>query len=272
MELSNGRQTGMRRFAAKVYYDGTAFYGSQRQPGRRTVEGELLRALRSFGEVLNFRSAGRTDRFVSALGNVFAFDSDRRLPPRAINAELPPEIRVLSIREVPPNFHPRYDALHRTYRYFLYDEGFDIDAIRRACRILEGEHSFHNFTRARGKNCTRRLLRVTAKKRHHVVVLSFKGESFLWEMVRRLVSALAMVGRGELAPEELEEALSPGVERRFPASPPQFLVLWEVAYEFEFEHEAYSVARLVRELEKRFRELWAGAAMAGEMREQLLRS
>ncbi|NOZ58671.1 MAG: tRNA pseudouridine(38-40) synthase TruA [Euryarchaeota archaeon] len=257
------------RLAAKVYYDGTAFYGSQRQPDRRTVEGELLRALRSLGEVRNFKSAGRTDRFVSALGNVFAFDMDRKLPPRAVNARLCPELRVLAIREVPGHFHPRYDALHRTYRYFLYDEGFDLGAIREACRLLEGEHSFHNFTRARGKNYTRRLLSVTAERRGEVVVLTFKGESFLWEMVRRLTSAIAMVGRGELSLEALEEALLPGVERKFPAAPPQFLVLWEVAYDFEFEHEEYTAGKLSQQLEERFAALCAQAAIAGAMSAEL---
>ncbi len=259
----------MTKFAVKVYYDGTAFYGSQRQPEKRTVEGELLRALSAFGEVRNFKSAGRTDRGVSALGNVFAFDMERKPEPRAINARLSRDIRVLAIREVPADFHPRYDALHRTYRYFLYDEGFDLGAIKQACSILEGEHSFHNFTRAREKNYTRRLLRVTADRKGEVIVLTFKGESFLWEMVRRLTSAIAMVGKGELSVEALEEALHPEVERKFSAAPPEFLVLWHVAYEFEFEHEEYSTAQLVAQLRERFSSLYAQAALAKAMFEEL---
>ena len=257
------------RFAAKVYYDGSAFYGSQRQPEKRTVEGELLRALSTFGEVENFKSAGRTDRGVSALGNVFAFDMEKKPEPRAINAYLSRDIRVLAVREVPESFHPRYDALHRTYKYFLYDEGFDLEAIKKACRILEGEHSFHNFTRAREKNYTRRLLEVAADKKGEVIVLTFKGESFLWEMVRRLTSAVAMVGRGELTLEELEEALQPEVERKFSASPPEFLVLWEVAYEFEFEHEEYSTAKLASTLEERFKKLYTSAEIARQMSGEL---
>ncbi|WP_456475631.1 tRNA pseudouridine(38-40) synthase TruA [Candidatus Pyrohabitans sp.] len=257
------------RFAAKVYYDGTAFYGSQRQPEKRTVEGELLRALSTFGEVRNFKSAGRTDRGVSALGNVFAFEIATKPEPRAVNAQLSRDIRVLAIREVPESFHPRYKALHRTYKYFLYDEGFDVEAIGRACRLLEGEHSFHNFTRARGKNCMRKLLRVSADKNGEVIVLTFKGESFLWEMVRRLTSALVMVGRGELSLEVLEEALHPGVERTFSAAPPEFLVLWEVAYEFEFEHEEYTVRQLVALLRERFSSLYAKAALARAMYQEL---
>jgi tRNA pseudouridine38-40 synthase len=256
------------RFAAKVYYEGTAFYGSQRQPAKRTVEGELMRALSTFGEVKNFKSAGRTDRGVSALGNVFAFDMDRKLEPRAINAQLSRDIRVLAIREVPESFHPRYDALHRTYKYFLYDEGFDLEAIKQACSILEGEHSFHNFTRAREKNYTRRLLRVTADRKGEVIVLTFKGESFLWEMVRRLTGAIVMVGKGELSLEALEEALHTEVERKFSAAPPEFLVLWEVAYKFEFEHEGYTVRQLVAQLRERFSSLYAQAALAKAMHEE----
>ncbi len=263
------RSVHLRRFAAKVYYEGHAFHGSQRQRDVRTVEGELLRVLRRFGAGEWFKSAGRTDRGVSALGNVFAFELPRHLPPRAFNAYLPEEIRVLGVREVDRDFHPRYSALSRTYRYFAPDEGYTMSRIERACRVLEGRHSFHSFTCDRERNPERHLLEVRAERAGGVVVLTFRGESFLREMVRRMCTAVLLAGAGEIGVEEIEEALKPGVQRVFPPSPPEFLVLWEVEYGFEFEHEEYTLRMLGQRLKQRLRAFMAGTEMSRQAMDAL---
>jgi len=255
----------MRRFAAKVYYEGHGFYGSQRQNGLRTVEGELLKVLRRFGCGEWFKSAGRTDRFVSALGNVFAYELPKPMPPRALNAFLPEDLRVLAVREVDESFHPRYAALSRTYRYFAPDRGYSMRRVERACSVLVGRHSFHSFTCDRQRNTVRRLMEVRAERLGGVVVLSFRGESFLREMVRRLCTAVLLAGAGEIEVEEIEEALEPGVQRCFPPAPPEYLVLWEVEYGFEFEHEEYSLRQLVQRLQHRLEQLVAGAEMSRQM-------
>ncbi len=255
----------MRRFAAKVYYEGHGFHGSQRQKGLRTVEGEFLRVLERFGAGEWFKSAGRTDRFVSALGNVFGFELPSALPPRAFNAYLPEDLRVLAVREVDASFHPRYSAISRTYRYFAPDRGYSLRRVREACSVLAGRHSFHNFTCERERSTVRNLLEVGAERQGGVLVLSFRGESFLREMVRRLCTAVLLAGMGEIGAAEIEEALEPGVLRPFPPSPPEFLVLWEVEYGFEFEHEEYTAERLARRLQERLEHLIAGAEMSRQM-------
>ena len=113
-----------RRYAIKVCYEGRGFSGSQRQPALRTVEGEFLSALDGLKiNYTDFKAAGRTDRGVSALGNVFALTTESGLiSPRIINSELPLDIRVLAVKTVVSGFNPRF-AVERVYKYFLPDGG-----------------------------------------------------------------------------------------------------------------------------------------------------
>jgi len=251
------------RLALKVYYDGRGFHGSQIQPDRRTVEGELLKALNKLGaEVRNFQGAARTDRGVSALGNVYAFDTEKSLLPRAVNSFLPADIRVIAALEVHAGFNPRYDARLKVYKYFLHDEGYDLGKMRRAAKLFEGVHSFHNFCRLeRDRSPVRRLKKIIIEKQGDVVVLTFAGESFLWQMVRRLVTALRRAGKEEVSLEELRESLEVSCSRKFPPSPLEALVLWEVRYDFEFQVEDYSRKKLRREIHGRLIKSRVRAAM-----------
>ncbi|MEE8402888.1 MAG: tRNA pseudouridine(38-40) synthase TruA [Candidatus Hydrothermarchaeaceae archaeon] len=234
------------RQALKVYYDGGNFFGSQRQPDRRTVEGELLKALGELKiEVKDFKSACRTDRGVSALGNVFALTCDSKLIPGAINSKLPGDIRVLAAREVDDKFNPRYGALGKTYKYFLYDEGYSIGNLKKAARVFKGEHSFHNFAILEGRNPVRNITDIEVKKAGSFFIFTISGESFLWQMIRRMASAFKMDSG------DIERLLDPGYQSKIPPSPPENLVLWSVEYPFEFEHEAYSAERLKKDILKK---------------------
>lgn len=240
------------RYALKVYYDGGAFYGSQIQPDKRTVEGELLKALKKFElEVGNFQGAARTDRGVSALGNVYAFDADRPPIPRALNSFLPWDVRVLAWAEVEEDFNPRRMAVEKVYKYFLLDRDYDLDAMRKAAELFKGVHSFHNYCRDEGRDPVRQLRTVRLERQGDVIVLTFIGKSFLWEMVRRLVTALRLVGEGRLAGEEIQRSLIEKSGTKLPPSPPEYLLLWRVVYDFRFEWEEYSARRLSEELLKR---------------------
>ena len=240
------------RQALKVYYDGKNFFGSQRQPDKRTVEGELLGALRKLKiGVKDFKCAGRTDRGASALGNVFALTCDLKPIPGAINSKLSADIRVLAAREVDDKFDPRYEASGRTYKYFLYDGGYSISRIKKAAKAFRGEHSFHNFAILEGRSPSRNIKNIEVKKASGFFVFTISGESFLWQMVRRMVNALKMAGDGQVAPEDIERLLSPEYRSKIPPLPPDNLVLWEVEYPFEFENEARSVKRLREDILKR---------------------
>lgn len=232
----------------KAYYDGRNFKGSQIQPDQRTVEGEIVRRLSRLG-IENLKSAGRTDAGVSALGNVFCFRLRRDYPLKAMNALLPDDIVFWASARVNQEFNPRH-AKERIYKYFLYDTGYSMKRLRQAAELLSGEHSFHSFARLEpGKNPVREVW-ITLEKHSKVVVLTFRGRSFLWQMVRRLVSAIALAGSGDVELAELEEALT---ERRsFPPAPPENLVLWDVKYEWEFSTDPESLQLLRKKLEERF--------------------
>lgn len=235
------------RLALKVYYNGRDFHGSQIQPRKRTVEGELLKSLEKLGiAASNFQRAARTDRGVSALGNVYAFDADKDVSPRALNSFLPRDIRVLSAIVVPAGFNPRFGAQEKVYKYFLYDEGYSLRKMREAAMEFQGKHSFHNFSIIEKKNPIRKISRVEVKRHGDIFVLAFRGESFLWQMVRRVVTALKLTGKGALSRTELRKYFDPAVSEKFPPSQAEGLVLWEIKYPFKFSDEEYSTKQLSR--------------------------
>lgn len=240
------------RAALKVYYDGRNFFGSQRQPDKRTAEGELLESLSKLNiEVKDFKSACRTDRGVSALGNVFALSSNSKIIPSAINSALPKDIRVLGARRVDYNFNPRYEAHGKTYKYFLYDEGYKVSKMKKASEAFIGEHNFHNFAKLEGRNPIRSIKKIEIEKTGDFFVFTISGKSFLYQMVRRMVNALKTVGDGLMAPGEIKKLLDPKHDNIIYPLPPENLVLWEVEYPFEIGHDEYSVKRLKKEISKR---------------------
>lgn len=258
------------RQALKVYYDGRSFFGSQRQPDKRTVEGDILKSLRKLKISVNdFKTACRTDRGVSALGSVFALTSDSRLIPGAINSKLPEDIRVLAAREVDDSFNPRYEALGRTYRYFLYDEGYSISAIKKAAKAFRGRHSFHNFSILEGRSPVRNIKKIDVKKSRDFFIITISGESFLWQMVRRIANALKMVGDGQIGPGDISELLNPECKKKIPPLPAENLVLWEVEYPFEFRHDSRSVKKLKGDILKRQTEARREALVSGLLLDEL---
>lgn len=259
------------RYAVKLFYDGGVFHGSQIQPNVRTVEGDFLNALKGLNiEFNDFQAAGRTDRGVSALCNVFAVSTDSGLlKPRVLNAQLPGDIRVLSVKNVGDDFNPRKDAVERVYKYFLFDADYDLKALKKAIGLFEGEHSFHNFAILDGKDPIRRIRRCELSRRGEILILTFVGESFLWQMIRRMVTALVMVGRGELEIGDLEACFDPKVENKFSPSKAENLVLWDVKYGFEFEDEEYSRENLVSMISLKIRDIREEVAISEEILKEI---
>jgi tRNA pseudouridine38-40 synthase len=103
-----------------------------------------------------------------------------------------------------------------------------------------GEKSFHNFSVADDRNPLRRIKSVEIEKKEDVLVLTFSGESFLWQMVRRMTTALKLAGKGEISAAELRELFNKQTEKKISPSPPENLVLWETVYSFKFNPEEYS--------------------------------
>lgn len=224
------------RVAVKVGYVGEGFFGYQRQPGRRTVEGCILQALEEAGLIgdergSRFASAGRTDRGVNALGQVIAFDPEGS--PKAIcermNSRLPREIFALGWAAVPAGFNPRTHARMRTYLYLL-NERLPLSALRSSSRVFEGEHDFSQFSRPSERRTIRSVERIRVEG-GQPTRLYFTAKGFLWTQVRRMVSAIRLMALGELKVDEVVGALGGVCRLALPPAPAENLILWRIEYD-----------------------------------------
>lgn len=243
-----------QRFAAGLEYDGSGFFGWQTQSHARSVQFVLNAALATVAnEPITTAGAGRTDAGVHACGQVVHFDSAARRSLRAwllgVNSNLPPDVVLTWVRQVPADFHARYSATARTYRYVIRNREVRsaLDRDRAWCHrgeLLEdrmaaagvhllGEHDFSAF---RGAGCqarspVRRIDRLTVTRAGDSVVIEVRANGFLYHMVRNIVGALARVGAGAAEPD-WAGALLAGRDRRLgaPTAPPQGLYLAEVHY------------------------------------------
>jgi len=218
------------RVALRFGYDGRRFHGYARQPNVHTVEGEILRALdRINARHIRFRSASRTDRGVSAISNVVAFDTNFRPEehPRALNANMD-WVFVNGWAEVDIDFDPR-KARMRWYRYHLFGE-HDIEVMKDVASLFTGKHDFSVFARMEeGRNPVREIKRIEFGEEEGISFIDIRAQSFLWQMVRRLVGAMFSVESGERSIEDVERALK-GEKIIFRIAPPELLFLMSVEY------------------------------------------
>ena len=250
---------GPQRCAMAVLeYDGTAFAGSQVQPNARTVQGELEEALnRLIGERTRVRLAGRTDAGVHATGQVAAFclprrGSDARIGGwpelrKRLNAVLPPDLAVRSLRPAPPGFDPRRDAQWRVYRYRVRDGGdrrpgerhrtleiddrLDVAAMQAAAARMVGERDFASLGSDAHGRTVRHLAEVRVTRRGSLVEVRVTANAFLRRMVRSIVAILLAAGRGRLGAEDVDQLLA-GRGRALDgrAAPARGLTLERVVY------------------------------------------
>jgi tRNA pseudouridine38-40 synthase len=221
------------RLAFRVSYLGSRFYGSQMQADHRTVEGEFVAACQRLSlfddwRKAGFLSAGRTDRGVHACGQVIAFSTDA--PDRArtvINTQLPPDLWCSEYAYVSPEFHPRYDAKSRTYRYYFSRSPHDPAAMNRAAQHFLGSHNFTNFARVKDKNPYRNILAACVEEEDGFVFFEVKAESFLWHQVRCMASALLLVGDGEADEGSITRLLETDADRPLQPAPAEGLILWD---------------------------------------------
>lgn len=232
------------RLALKFGYDGRAFHGFSRQPGQRTVEGEILRALGEMGVLgpgkgprdIGYGAASRTDAGVSAIGNVLALDTAFRKDAllRALNARLE-DIWFHSVAEVPDGFQPRHAAM-RWYRYHLMaDEAGDLRALKGALRLFSGKHDFTNFCRPEGRSAVRSIQKLAVRRSGPFISVDLFSMGFLWNQVRRIMGAALGVSRGELKVAEVKQALDhPRKRADLGLAAAEPLILMDVAYDFQF--------------------------------------
>jgi tRNA pseudouridine38-40 synthase len=245
------------RLKLTLAYDGAAFRGWQSQPGGGAVQDVLQEALTKLagGAKISVQGAGRTDAGVHALGQVAHADvpdgrGDGKFWQRALNATLPPTLRVMSCVRARPGFHARYTATGKTYDYVLWTGPVlpphragrawhvhpapDPVLLRRAAAVLCGAHDFRGFAANRGTpvHDTRRHLRcVRVSGRGPEIRLRFEGDGFLYKMVRMLVAAMVCVARRRAGLDDLQARLTgraTGLPRA--VAPPGGLCLRGVSY------------------------------------------
>ncbi|WP_456487968.1 tRNA pseudouridine(38-40) synthase TruA [Candidatus Alkanophaga liquidiphilum] len=246
------------RIALKLAYIGTKYHGSQTQPGVPTIEDELFRALKRLNlfedrRAARYSAAGRTDRGVHALSQVVAFDLRRELSeaelkmlPRMITSMLPDDIWVLAAAEVPNDFNARRDATLRRYKYFLLNEGFDVERMQEAAEVFLGRHDFRNFTVKPQGNTVREVKKIEIHEQGRFLVIDIAANAFVHGMIRKIASALKRVGWGKCDVMWLERLLRLEIEDKIELAPPFALVLWEVHYDkhaLSFEHDEYVCER-----------------------------
>jgi len=234
------RSEFQRRVMAVIEYDGTDYLGFQLQAEGRTVQGEVERALAKITRrETRVISAGRTDAGVHAIGQVISFVPQWKhsLPElhRAMNALLPEDVAVHQMAWVADDFHPRFDAVSREYRYtvlnqslrsplarrfaYHYLKPLDVEAMDRAASCLVGSHDFASFGRPpQGESTVRQVHRAECTRQDQFIYFDIVANAFLYRMVRNIVGALLLVGVGELSPKGFEEILQARDRRR--ASPP----------------------------------------------------
>jgi len=246
----------MARYQVILAYDGAGFTGSQRQANSRTVQGEFENALHRIGWAgSSVIMAGRTDSGVHATGQVVAFDFDEWSHPpekllQAINAKLPADLAVRKIMPVQADFHPRFDALSRSYRYRLFCETIrdplrerfawrlwprpDGDALKSNADVLLGTHDFVAFGSPTSEmgTTTRTVTRSEWKRKPNGEwQFEVRADAFLYRMVRRLVYVQVAAAQGRCSLEDIRLALK-GRGKPLPAglAPAHGLSLIDVEY------------------------------------------
>jgi tRNA pseudouridine38-40 synthase len=245
-----------QRLKLVIAYDGTLFAGWQSQSHRNTIQDQLERAFKRInGDSVRVHGAGRTDAGVHALAQCAHVEvPDRKLtPPRwaaALNALLPPAIRVLQCQRVSEDFHARFSAKGKVYRYRIWSAAvlppleygrawhvitpIDLGVIKSVASRFVGTHDFAGFTANRGKqesDTVRTIRSAIVRRRGPCLTIDFDGDGFLYKMVRLMVGSLVRCATAQLTVHDIAEKLDRGrsLQARFVA-PAQGLFLVRVRY------------------------------------------
>ncbi len=246
------------RVALGVAYDGSAYHGWQAQTGLSTVQAALEKAL-SFvaNEPIHIHCAGRTDAGVHASEQVLHFDTHVERTDHAwifgANSNLPHDISILWAKNVAENFHARYSARARRYRYIIYNDKIRPAILRngltwcnrplnekkmaQAAQYLLGEHDFSSFRGAscQARHALRELIQIHVVRRGRLIIIELQANAFLQHMVRNIVGVLTEVGYGEQPPQWVEAVLSARDRTKAGVTmTPNGLYLVEVSYPPQF--------------------------------------
>ena len=218
------------RYLMSFAYDGSCFYGYQRQPNKKTVEGESEKVLKEVnnGKHVDIVSSGRTDKGVHALDQVANLDIDVSITPyklkRAMNSNLSDEIHINSVKEVPSDYFVRHHVIKKEYHYYInmgefnpvmrnyiYQHCYPLNVPKmvEVIQYFKGEHDFRAFVTENNvkENCVRTIYQVSTDEDDNILDIKFVGNGFLRYQVRNMVGALLKVGTGKIEPSVVKEIL-----------------------------------------------------------------
>lgn len=243
-----------RMIKLTIAYDGTDYCGWQKQNEQRTIEGELIKACENLIDgFFSIKGSSRTDAGVHALGQVASLETSSGIELRKIstglNHYLPKDIVVQKAEEINPDFHPRFDAIDKTYVYQIYNarvplpqyqrfsyyfyKPLDIEKMKEAAQFFLGEHDFFAFSSAGGsvKTSIRTITRCDIAQDGNLIKMTVTGKSFLYNMVRIMMGTLIQVGLGKMQPEAIKDILaSKNRLKAGPNAPANGLTLIEIKY------------------------------------------
>lgn len=245
----------MKNIKLTIEFDGTDFNGWQTQPGGRTVQDVLTAALSQLtGEAVKVTGSSRTDAGVHAFGMSVNFHTESAIPPErfayALNTILPDDVTVVGSEEVGPDFHSRFHATGKKYRYLILNSLYpssllrhrayhiqrhlSLDAMVEAAKHIKGTHDFKAFCASGGSSKTtiRTITDIRLTKNEDLITLEVVGDGFLYNMVRIIAGTLIDAGSGRIAPESVADILLMGDRRKAGRTAPAHgLYLVEVYYE-----------------------------------------
>ena len=244
----------MPRMKLTVEYDGSCYHGFQYQKNANTVQEQLEAGIYTLTkEKVKIICAGRTDAGVHALGQVVAFDTGSNIPadriPAALNSYLPDDIRVMDCMEAENSFNPRFEALRKHYKYYIYrekagvaiyrnyaycnTETLDLNNMKKACAYFVGYHNFNAFC-ARGstnKTFDRTIFKCQINEKTPFWIFDISANGFLYNMARIIVGTVLDVGRGKYSPDHISQIIISRDRKMAGATvPPQGLYLFRVEY------------------------------------------
>lgn len=216
-------------------YDGKNYCGFQYQSEnpntiQEVFQNSLAKVLRHSDYKLSF--ASRTDKGVSAKGQVLKLSLNQEIYQDEINKVLPNNIEIISLELIHNDFNPNTQVKAKTYHYYFNDQDLNIELMHIACSILKGRHDFSNFTvpGLREKDNTREILKCRIHKVNRTLYLEIKSQGFLKYMVRYIMGVLFQIGKEELTLENLNDLLTSSSKRRLPKAAPEGLYLFKIEY------------------------------------------
>lgn len=245
----------MTHFKFTVAYDGTAYGGWQMQPNRVSIQQRIEEALATIdGRRVVVHGSGRTDAGVHARAQVASCAMLTRHSPavlvRAVNAHLPDDIRVLRVQRVAPDFHARFSATAKEYRYQIdagpvadpfqrayawhHPRPLELAAMRRAAIVLRGKHDFATLSAnpmRQVESTVRTVSRLTIAREGALIVIAIRADGFLYKMARTMVGALVKAGEGRIDVAHLKQVMASGKRTAsIETAPAHGLFLWKVHY------------------------------------------